>query len=363
MVNPYAGRPDSSFWKTAVANSRETVPTGLYKPRWTISKDQRVATAGSCFAQHIGRHLRSHGFSVMDVEPAPAGLNAAHHHRYGYALYSGRYGNIYTVRQLLQIARECFGEFQPADHVWKGPGDRYWDAIRPGVEPAGLDSPGEVLAHRRFHVAKLQRMFEEMDVFIFTMGLTEAWVHTQSATVYPVAPGVMAGDYDPSIHHFVNFDYQSVVDDFTVFRELVKRRSTRNPKFLLTVSPVPLTATASDDHVLLATVHSKSVLRAAAGSLRDRFEDVDYFPSYEIVINPWTGIDAYEANGRSVKAEAVEAVMRTFIGAQTVDPSQSPSKAVQATVSLPISLPGMPERDENLICEEEILDAFAGRVG
>ena len=55
--------------------------------------------------------------------------------------------------------------------------------------------------------------------------------------------------------------------------------------------------------------------------------------------------------------------MRTFIAAQTADPLQGPPKAAQANVSLPVSPPGMPERDENLVCEEEILDAFAGRVG
>ena len=39
-----------------------------------------------------------------------------------------------------------------------------------------------------------------------------------------------------------------------------------NPKarLVLTVSPVPLAATASGSHVLPATIYSKSVLRAAA---------------------------------------------------------------------------------------------------
>ena len=42
-------------------------------------------------------------------------------------------------------------------------------------------------------------------------------------------------------------------------------RRTPKLRILLTVSPVPLTATAGDDHVLLATTYSKSVLRAGRG--------------------------------------------------------------------------------------------------
>ena len=83
---------------------------------------------------------------------------------------------------------------------------------------------------------------------------------------------------------------------------------------LLTVSPVPLTATASDKHVLTATTYSKSVLRAVAGELYDRYADIDYFPSYEIVASPWSRGFFYESNMRSVNAGGVSVVMQTFLG-------------------------------------------------
>ncbi|WP_428660504.1 GSCFA domain-containing protein [Reyranella sp.] len=56
-----------------------------------------------------------------------------------------------------------------------------------------------------------------------------------------------------------------------------ERTKRRRPgvRFLLTVSPVPLKASASQNHVLAATTYSKSVLRAVAGQLADTYDDVD----------------------------------------------------------------------------------------
>src|SRR5207344_451486 len=75
---------------------------------------------------------------------------------------------------------------------------------------------------------------------------------------------------------------------------------------------VPLTATATSNHVLVATTYSKSVLRAVAGSLADTYPNTDYFPSYEMIASPWSKGFFYEANMRAVNTGGVAAVMRVF---------------------------------------------------
>jgi hypothetical protein len=355
--SPYQDRPSTSFWKSAVASSSDLVPEGLYCRKWPISPTERIATAGSCFAQHIGRHLKRNGFKVIDMEPPPVGLPQEEQQRFGYATYSARYGNIYTTRQLLQLAKEAFGESAPEDVVWQGGAGAFFDALRPGVEPQGLESRDEVLAHRRFHLEKVRQVFEAMNLMVFTMGLTETWMHRPSGTVYPTAPGTIAGGYDPELHVFKNFGFQEVVDDFLEFRRLVHSRQRSKCRFLLTVSPVPLTATASDRHVMVATVHSKSILRAAAGELASRYDDIDYFPSYEIVTNPWSKAMFYEENLRSVRPEAVAAVMDTFFRVHLGE-AYVPSTEMQPPVK-----PDSPRRrdfSEDVICEEAILEAFGG---
>jgi hypothetical protein len=310
MLSPYQNLPAERFWKSGVAETTPQTVIGLYKKKFTLTPASKFATAGSCFAQHIARYLRSNGFSVMDLEPPPRFLKSEERQQYGFGLYSARYGNIYTARQLLQLARDAFsGAVDPAE-IWTKD-SRFYDALRPNIEPNGFASLDEALALRKHHLEKVRELFDTMDVFVFTFGLTEAWVNRQTGRVYPTAPGTIAGEFDPERFEFMNLGFNDVHDDFVAFRELVL---SRNPgvRFVVTVSPVPLTATATENHVLVATTYSKSVLRAAAGALAAEFPDVDYVPSYEVIATPWSKGAFYESNLRSIRSEGVATVMRIF---------------------------------------------------
>jgi hypothetical protein len=311
-MNPYETFPPESFWKSGVSASTPEAVENIWQPKFLLARTDRVATAGSCFAQHIARHLRRRGYDVIDAEPPPSGLDGDAARSFGYLTYSARYGNIYAVRQLLQLVQEAYGIAQPADPIWEKD-DRFYDALRPSVEPKGLQSAELVRSHRAQHLSRVRQVLEEANVFVFTFGLTEAWIHKPSGMVYPLVPGRIAGTFDPAIHEFKNFGFQEICDDFIEFRRLLK---SHNPtvRILVTVSPVPLTATASGCHVLVATTYSKSVLRAAAGTLAAQFDDVDYFPSYELIASPFSRGRFYEDNLREVTPAGVEVVMRSFFG-------------------------------------------------
>jgi hypothetical protein len=308
--SPYTGLPGRHFWKTGVGEQHPLLISDIYRKKFDIPATAAIATAGSCFAQHVAVHLRESGYNVMDMEPPPMGLSVEHAREHGYLLYSARFGNVYTVRQLLNLTQEAFGKLKVNDGIWTRDG-RFFDALRPSVEPEGLDSEEELKAHRRRHVRRVRKMFEEAGVFIFTMGLTEAWVSRESGTVFPTAPGTIAGSYDPEKFRLKNFTYEEIRADFLAFRNIVREV---NPglRFILTVSPVPLTATATDDHVLVATMHAKSVLRAVAGTLAHECADIDYFPSYEIIASHFSRGFFYDANLRTVSRAGVENVMRIF---------------------------------------------------
>jgi hypothetical protein len=92
---------------------------------------------------------------------------------------------------------------------------------------------------------------------------------------------------------------------------------------LLTVSPVPLTATATDQHVLLASTYSKAVLRSVAGDFSTQNALVEYFPSFEIINNPAARGIFFEDNLRSVKKSAVENVMTVFSSLALTNPRVS----------------------------------------
>lgn len=379
MNSPYSALPSRAFWRKAVAEASPFAPNDLYRPKWSITPETKIATAGSCFAQHITSHLRAHHFNVLDLEKPPFSLAEEHHHRFGFSLYSCRYGNIYTAQQLLQLALEARGRFQPQEPAWEREG-RWFDAQRPGVEPEGLGSPEEVREHRRHHLTRVRLMFKRMDVFIFTLGLTEAWVRhgTPRDTVYPTAPGTIAGQFAPEQHLFRNYGCAAVIEALQSFRRVVQGLRRGRPfRMLLTVSPVPLTATASGEHVLAATTYSKAVLRAAAGDLAASCEAVDYFPSFEIVTNQAARGLFYEANLRSVRSEGVAVAMDTFLqahspqatgrqapgvpGAETPPPPGRARGKSAARVRRQIKgaeRQGSQRQRGDLQCEEALLEAF-----
>ena len=151
MSSPYEGLPERRFWSRAVAQREPDAYAHLYVKRFQIDPEQRIVAAGSCFAQHISRELKRRGFAVVDVEPPPAGLQPERRHAYGYDLCSARFGNVYTTRQLLQLLMESFGSHTPDAWIWEKDG-RYYDGLRPSVEPGGLATPELVAAHRQQHL-------------------------------------------------------------------------------------------------------------------------------------------------------------------------------------------------------------------
>lgn len=363
MDSPYTELESRAFWRTAVAGKTPETVVDLYRPKFPISQDLKIATAGSCFAQHIARHLRRRDYNVIDFEPTPPHMPDSVAGKFGYGLFSARFGNIYAVQQLLQVAEEALNE-NPLDEslaVWEARG-RFFDAMRPSVEPEGLDSPAEVMAHRAQHLEAVRRVLRSSDIFVFTLGLTEGWRDVKTKTIWPTAPGTVAGSYDPELHEFHNAGFVEIFEQFEAFRELVKQTNP-NIKFLLTVSPVPLTATASDDHVLVATTYSKSVLRAVGGQLAAKYDDIDYFPSYELIASPLSRAELYEPNLRTVKSDGVDKVMGQFFAAHGGDETDHLSGTSETEVKdqKPGAYPELEaeEAEEEALCDDILLDKFS----
>ena len=355
--SPYGDLPAHAFWKTGVVQATTQLPEQIYCKKFTIAKSDKIVTAGSCFAQHIGRVLKRRGFSVVDREPPPPELPDWRHQVYGFSMYSARYGNIYTTLQLHQLVKEAFRASPKKLLVWEKNG-RYFDALRPAIEPDGYASIEELTEHRRLHLDQVRKCFLEMDVFVFTLGLTEAWQHRPSGRVVPVAPGVIAGSYDKDQYQFLNLSVQSNLKIFRRFLNFLDRHrdGLPQPRILLTVSPVPLTGSASGEHVLVANTYSKAVLRVVAAELAHSSPFIDYLPSYELVTNPVTISQAYGANLRSVSDYGVSRAMGCFVAEH--DPEGSMPIDSSATLLSPAAHDVTSDQSAAMAiaCEEELLD-------
>ena len=311
--HPYKSLPDKAFWRRSVAAPAisNVDPVGEFD--FHLTPNSKVATAGSCFAQHIARYLRNSGYNYFVAEPGHQILPESVRNAHNYGLYSARYGNIYTARQLLQLYQRAFATFRPEEDCWQQAEDCFLDPFRPTTQPGGFVSRAELEADRNQHLAAVRRMFETLDVFVFTLGLTEAWRSRKDGAVFPLCPGTEGGQFDPDRHEFYNQPVEDVIADLTEFTELLLAVNPR-AQIIVTVSPVPLMATAEPGaHVLAATTYSKSVLRVAAEVIRKRFACVHYFPSFEIITGAFNRGAYYADDLRNVLENGVEHVMRLFM--------------------------------------------------
>lgn len=340
-ANPYRALPARSFWRSAVAEPAPAELTELWQPGFTLGPDDPIITAGSCFARELGQALLAAGLNFYDAELPPPGLSRAEQLDRHYGQFSFRTGNIYTARMLRQWLSWAVGESAPPTGSWLE-GNRFVDGYRPAVEPDGYRSEAELLAARDQTLAAIRTAVGQARCLIFTLGLTEAWRDTVDGTEYPVCPGTVRGRFDPRRHVFHNAVFAEVHSDLTAALGLAR---SINPELrvVLTVSPVPLTATATGGHALVASSYSKSVLRAVSGQLAAEHDFVDYFPSYELITGAPFRSGFFEPNLRTVSADGVGFVLRHFLGAV------SPGLTAAATTG---SAGGDPA------CDDAVLDYY-----
>lgn len=354
--NPYRNLPNTSFWRPSVEAADKSTLTPLTEQVTpVVGPASKVATAGSCFAQHIARTLSSRGLNYFVAEPAPEGTSAEEADLKGYGLFSARFGNIYTARQLLQLFKRAYAQFEPQEKVWASKTDGYIDPFRPNIGES-FETEEAALNSQKEHLASVRRMFEELDVFVFTLGLTESWVNSADGSVYPVAPGVVSSHAQYEAYEFKNFSKNEVYKDMLEFLEAL-RRVNRSAKVLLTVSPVPLIATYEKEHVLTATTYSKSVLRVVASELANEFDFVTYFPSYEIISSAYNRGAYFAEDLRSVTDKGVEHVMGVFMRT-VVDSESIPEPGRPTSDDVPEQkLIDEIEKSAEVVCDEELVVA------
>jgi hypothetical protein len=316
--HPYQTLADKAFWSRSVARNWNA---GALVSSATplLTPDDLIISAGSCFAANIVPHLEAVGYEYLRTE-----IVDEEDDRFNYSRYSATYGNIYTARQFRQLVERSLGRFKPMEDRWVA-ADAIIDPYRPGLPFAAEDeSEFDLLIHS--HLKKTREAFERATVLVFTLGLTEAWISTLDGAAFPACPGVIAGTFDPSRHRLVNFHVREIVEDM---RAALAQLREINPKLrtLLTVSPVPLVATATGKHVYVANFYSKAALRAAAEEIAESEPSVTYFPAMEIVL----GMDAdanFEADRRNVSAAGVARVMDALLGVCHLPSSESKASPV-----------------------------------
>ena len=103
-----------------------------------------------------------------------------------------------------------------------------------------------------------------------------------------------------------SFRQLDVFDVMPLLSEALGSLDALNKKIILTVSPVPIQTTFTNEDCVIANEFSKSVLRVCAQRLSKHYRNVDYFPSYEVVRT--LGLTGYEDDNIHVKNSVVEKI-------------------------------------------------------
>ena len=270
-------------------------PSPVVQPKFTISPDAGIFTAGSCFAREIEKVLHARGLNLLSWANG-AGLEDVLLHRY----------TTHAIAAEFQFALE--GTYDPANIVPFR--DRWFDYTGHGEAPSR-----EALLDQRLKVINLFKQSAKADVIVLTLGLVETWFDTQTKSYTNIAPW----------SNFLGGRFELHVTDYAENRRvleqligLLRTRIRRDIKIVLTVSPVPLSQTFGGQDIIVANTYSKSVLRAVAQDLAQGDPFIDYFPSYEMVTlaDPTT---TWFPDHRHVLPEFVAQIMDAFLIAYMPD--------------------------------------------
>jgi hypothetical protein len=246
-----------------------------------------VFAMGSCFAREIETVLQSAGCNIVSMDRSlidrpefkdPEGRIKGGAARTGFF-------HRFTPTSMLQEFQWCLDEI-PA---WTGDSlvfplkgslidVNYWNF-------KGIDCSREAIATRRGVMRQLVRSALSAKAIILTLGYIEAWYHRPSNlyTNY-FTPKVVADKSDEFELHILDVG-ETIACLEEIHSLLTRKHVTGDFRIFVTVSPVPLGATFTDQDIVVANTNSKSVLRAAAGHFATAHENVIYFPSYEMVMN------------------------------------------------------------------------------
>jgi tetratricopeptide (TPR) repeat protein len=260
-------------------NRVEPLTKPHFAPTFALVPKESVFTIGSCFARNVEGQLEAMGFEVpmrhlKVVEDAPDDPEN-----------NPNIFNNYAVPSILNELEWAIDPETPFDaetcllEVGRG---LYCDLHLTRLLKAVSK---EVAIARRGRIKDGFAKVKDCRVIIITLGLVEAWWDKEAKRYLNIAPPKQAAKRYPDRFELHVMSYAEVMHYLERIVALLKKHGHPEHRIVLTVSPVPLGVTFTDQDVITANTYSKSVLRAAAQEIWLKYDHVDYFPSYESIVH------------------------------------------------------------------------------
>lgn len=274
--NPFAEWPERETRARLDPIADPSFQTGL-----KLAQGAKVLTMGSCFARNIEEYFEAEGFDV------PLMSYTAPIEEVGKV---GRVQGILNKYTLASIATEI----EWLARVKAEGGIVTWDNVSHMLMELNHDKlidmqlatvvgvSRERAIERRQQIYDIHVQIFDCDLAVLTPGLTETWFDTKTGYYIQRAPGPRQVKMEPDRFTFCVMDFFQCFD--MLDRAIRTLRQNGTGQIALTVSPVPLNRTMTDQDILIANTYSKSTLRSVVGTICERHESVFYVPSYERVM-------------------------------------------------------------------------------
>jgi hypothetical protein len=246
-----------------------------HEPKFVLPRTTSIFGIGSCFARNIEDALVAKKYNVNSAKlTLPSEGFGGNNPRTVLTKF-----NTHSMLTELQVAFE--GRALPDDGLIEMREGLFWN---PQLHRVGF-VPREMALEVKATVAETVKTIAQSDLVIITLGLTEYWFDKELEVPLNDAPVDWRHARKTNRFEFRNSNYGDSLEQVLKLRDLIFERGTPNTKIVLTVSPVPLLRTFSNQDIVVANSFSKSTLRAIAQEVSSSDDRVDYFPSYEIVTN------------------------------------------------------------------------------
>ena len=243
-----------------------------FKPGFAFDPGETIFTIGSCFARHVERELLHRGFDLptrqlfdSDEDFGAVGLDAL---------------NNYAAPSIWNELSWAFDPHFDATLCFEPVRDKWVDMhLHTSIRPTSLD----VLKTRRSAIGQAYRSINRCRAVVITLGLAEVWYDRKHGIYLNVAPRRTILRDAPGRFELHVLSAEESYDYLARALHLIQQHGTPGINVVLTVSPVPLSATYRDVDVMIANTYSKAVLRVVAEQAAAAFGFVDYFPSFESI--------------------------------------------------------------------------------
>jgi archaellum biogenesis ATPase FlaH len=245
-------------------------------PSKPITLKDKILTTGSCFADQFGNWLLNNKFEVL-VNPFGTNYNPISIHK-----------NL-TDSITSDLDHQLFTQHQDIWHHFHY--HSQWSS----------DNQKELIHSILKQQTLVKEYLSQTNVLMITYGTAWVYIHRNQKKIVANCHKVPAREFDKQL-----LSVEDIVQSFNEFFSTIKSAN-KNIRIILTVSPVRHVK----DTLQMNSV-SKACLRLACHQLASQLPEVEYFPSYEIMIDDLRDYRFYDRDMIHPSEAAVEYISQKF---------------------------------------------------